>query len=291
MLKNYFILPLMLGLLPFCDSNASCCLEDPTKPPPEVLRKVARLEEDASKGICDAQFKLFEHYKGCHREREKALRYLVDAADGGHLKAQVEYAKMLEIGENVEQDYRAAVHYFGLAAGQGDRLAKYKGALIALNHGTPEERRIAANTFPELTSEFDSAVDIWGTILGKLDNHGVDGIPQDIDEAYRLLISSRTGGYDEEDPNCIKIIFLHDTLPDIEARAQGGDSLAQFRLYEIYTEGRDGLPADSAKAWGYLLQAAEGGLPQALRERELNPPVDLPSLEERARNGDHSAQF
>ncbi len=68
------------------------------------------------------------------RNYELAAECLHILADQGDVKAQREYATLLEHGEGVERDLDAAMKYFGLAAERYDGYAAFRYARLAERH-------------------------------------------------------------------------------------------------------------------------------------------------------------
>ena len=82
----------------------------------------------AEAGNPRAQFRLATMYdfaKGVEHDAEKAVKYYILAAEQGHMNAQYNLAISYETGDGVEQSYEMAVKYYIMAADQGHANAQF----------------------------------------------------------------------------------------------------------------------------------------------------------------------
>lgn len=83
---------------------------------------------------CKPNMRWAEHYyngKGVARNPEQGAKSLQKAAEKGHIAAQCDLGVMYQKGIGVEQDYKATLKWFRVAAEQGDALAHNLGSLNA----------------------------------------------------------------------------------------------------------------------------------------------------------------
>lgn len=124
---------------------------------------------------------------------ETALKWLTEAAEGGHIPAQYELGKLYRDGSGVEKDVLQAAAWLARAAEQDSASAAYALGVLLLRGGEG-----LAKDVPAAVCWFRRSAENGNRFaqyqLGKLLLQGKD-IPKDIDEAFRWLTASAEQGY------------------------------------------------------------------------------------------------
>lgn len=172
-----------------------------------------------------------------------ALPLFTQAADAGHLKAQLHLAAMLDEGRGVPRDAAGALERYEAAANQGDLSAQMATAnKYALGDGVATDPAAAARWY-RAAADQNSALAQYN--LGFSYEQG-SGVPRDFYEAERWYRSA----------------------------AEQGLADAQFALGSLYSEG-EGERYDPFEAYKWVFIASQDGYPGALKmlqglQRDLN---------------------
>jgi uncharacterized protein len=117
-------------------------------------------------------------------DRAAALRLLRPLAEGGNAAAQTrlgrvyeDFALLAPEVEEVRQNYTAAMHWYQLAAKQGDPQAQGNiGIMYSYGKGVPQDFTEAVKWY-RLAA--DQAAIYMQSLLGLLYARGAEGVPQD----------------------------------------------------------------------------------------------------------------
>lgn len=183
----------------------------------------------ADLGLAVAQNNLARFYdegRGVAADPARAARWYERAAGQKHAPAQYRLAQLYEEGRGVPQNAKKAAKWFRKAAANG-----YDGANAALDE--LEYRRYA-----EDTSE-------WVATTGT--DAQLPAVETDIGEPEATEI-----------PEPPAPVAVPDSLAALRARADAGDTEAQFALGKRYATG-SGVKADMDEAARWYLAAAESG--------------------------------
>lgn len=80
------------------------------------------------------------YMNGTHfpRDMREGARYFKMAADKGYVRAQVNYARALHLGDGVNCDVNEPARYYKMAADNGDPIGQFKyGTFLMMGQGVP----------------------------------------------------------------------------------------------------------------------------------------------------------
>jgi len=203
--------------------------------------------------------------EGLHQSLGLAFRWYLQAAEGGHLEAQVHMGCVYSVGEGVAVDYAAAATWFEKAAGRGDRVAQFNlGLALAHGTGTPQNFKLAAEWYQRAADQgYSSAMVNLGTLYDS--GHGVELDHEHANKLYREAV--------EEDNNTIALFNLG--LSYLEGRgveisiptalslwqrgADMGHAGCQYRIGVAYRHGHGGYEMSIQLARQYIKASAAQG--------------------------------
>jgi TonB family protein len=193
-------------------------------------RKVAEIEENASKGDTDASFLVGEMYwfgLGVRKDKVKSMEWFEKSAVQGNAVAQNILGGILEQGDGVPKDPVKAAEWYGKAAAQGNAAAQTSlGIMFARGEGVTKNSHEAEKLFQKAASQgFAYAEYKFGLMY-----ESGDGVEKNDAKAVEWYQKAAIQGY----PN------------------------AEFNLGGMYSHGR-GVPRDVPKAMEWLEKAASHG--------------------------------
>ncbi len=240
--------------------------------PESYLRATALLASAAADGVPVAH-----HLLGIMQESgaagqvdfsAAALSYK-QAAELGHVPAQVRYGFALLHGRGVEPDLFNAETWLRRAAVAGDtQAAAVVGYLYARDGDLPPNHAEAAIWFERAAAGGHVGA---ARTLGHMLMFGA-GIPQNIPEAAHWLRIAADAGDETARTNMVQLALMRQVGEDdrraavgwLDAGAAAGVAEAQFHLGLCLAQGI-GVEQDLQGALGWVCQAAEGGHPDAKR--------------------------
>lgn len=161
------------------------------------------------------------------QDMEGAFGLHAQAAQAGHAPARIELARMLLYGVGCDPDPSAAVHWLRLAEAQGEPVASYYLALVAVGHrALPRD--------------------------GELDRRVLAGVQRGHAPSLRAA-AIHFGRKPAAADQALCVQLLGDA-------ARGGDAVAMALLAERLAGG-EGVPADPSRAAALRARAAAAGMP------------------------------
>jgi TPR repeat protein len=241
--------------------------------PRDGPRALILLEQAARAGEASAAFRigmLLDDGIDVTRDRIRALAYFRAAAAGGAPEAFHNIGAAYAGARGVRRDYVEALGWLILAAKKGDASgagAQLRAHLVARRH--PEWIAAAERRAPAIERELAQGSVIhflpppapltWGATAKAAAGPNRASLTQAADrgdaDAQLALAGILLAGEPPEDP--ARAVDL------LERSAKSGRAAAAEQLAEFYGKGTH-VPHDDAKAFAYTLQAAQGGLPQAM---------------------------
>ena len=100
---------------------------------------LAQAKEGFSDASADAGYQLWKEHEAFNAYLEQVLdpyeplKWLIRAAEGGHIEAQYDLGRVYEKSEDVLQDYVLAHQWYNLAAAQGKTVAAVSRKILALS--------------------------------------------------------------------------------------------------------------------------------------------------------------
>jgi hypothetical protein len=150
-------------------------------------RAAALYEQAANQGLENAQYNLALCYGfglGVAKDERRAFTLLQAAANQGHASAQSCLADRYLNGTGVTQDHEQAARYWQLAADQGHAEGQNNLAcLYARGLGVQQDQRRAVQLW-QLSADQGHAPAQFSLSVGLF--YGCDGVPQNIELAYKL---------------------------------------------------------------------------------------------------------
>mmetsp|Transcript_4129 Transcript_4129/g.8839 ORF Transcript_4129/g.8839 Transcript_4129/m.8839 type:complete len:586 (+) Transcript_4129:3-1760(+) len=201
------------------------------------------------------------------REAQEVTRMLREAANQGHLKAQILLAELTEVGHSAKKDIVESSKWYRKAAVQGDAEAQF----IMGIHFT--KGRGVKKNFVEAAKWYRKAVDQGHSQamnnLGVLYEDG-KGVKQDSMEALKLYRQSAELGLKDAmygvgtlyDDGRGVAQDLAEAAKWYSKAAEKGHASAQYNLGNMYLRG-NGVERDEAKAIKWLTMSAEQGTSDA----------------------------
>lgn len=197
-MKYRLIVPLITMTLV---ASQLACAQSPigcTEPQIETNKAVVTiftLLEAAENGDVKAQLELGEKYRdgdGVIQNYREAAKWIRKAAEQGYASAQAVLGMSYDFGE-VKQDYKEAAKWYRLAAEQGDRLGQLGlGNLLKAGDGVPQDY-IEAMKWYRLAADQGSVSAQY--YLGGMYEEGL-GVPQDLKEAIKWYRKAAAQGDD-----------------------------------------------------------------------------------------------
>ena len=206
----------------------------------------AKLVERAQKGDADAQNSLgIRYYTGTYVKQDysKALQWWATAAKQKHVKATANMGLCYQFGRGIAQDSVKATKLYITSIKMGNT------ALVK-----EREERIA-NKF----NMFDS------NLLAELYSQGI-GVDKDMKKAMKYYLLSAKHGNTEACLTAAKIYEKEQSYPEalkLYGSIASKNYHACYKVGEYLVKGL-GTRVDKAKAAGYLSQAAENNIPNAM---------------------------
>ncbi len=212
-----------------------------------------RYEFAAINGNMFAQHSLaLLHEKGLipQAEGKKAFRYYKLAAQQGYADSQTNLGVLYQEGKIVPQDYKKAHQWYLRAATQNDSRAQNNlGTLYAKALGVQQDYSQAAKWY-KLAANNGLANAM--TNLGVLYENGF-GVRLDEEEAKKWY--RKAGNLSDLKSNSGQKSSPSDSLSSIESEANSGNPSAQYKLGQLYIEGRS-VPQDFVIAYKWINLAA-----------------------------------
>ena len=178
--------------------------------------------------------KMFLNGTGFPKDGANAARWLLKAAEQGHVDSQALLGGMYCYGSGVEKDNRVAVNWLGKAAKQGHVLAQCAlGLMYQLGDGVEKDETEASKWYRKAAEQGDPSAQRHLGVMYE-DGHGVE---KDETEAFKWYRKA----------------------------AEQGDSWAQWRLGMMYEDGNV-VAKNEAEAVRWYRKAAEQGHPDAQNE-------------------------
>jgi len=156
---------------------------------------------------------------GVEQNIEKSIKYLTEAAESGHLKAQLKLASMYEKGNVIEKNITLAANMYELAAKQGHPIAQHNLGVMYINaNGVVKNYKEAYQWFKK-SAEQGYAKSQYN--LGLLYYYGI-GTSKNNENAYFWLILSSANGYVEskEVLPFIESLLSKRQIEEIQAKAK-----------------------------------------------------------------------
>jgi len=144
----------------------------------------------------DVQYRLALAFRssgrGAKRDEARAARWFREAARRGHVRAQLELARLYSRGRGVPRDPQRAFYWFRKAAAQGNIAAQYNVGLIYRDGRTVAQDDVAAAKWLRRAAEHGSrnAQAILGVMYAK-----GQGVPADRARALEWLTRAAKQGH------------------------------------------------------------------------------------------------
>lgn len=231
-----------------------------------------KLRNDAAESLRSQALKLLEQRKTDEASQSlyaKAYAMFGEAAAGGSVEALKDMAYMIERGLGVEKNSERALEYLMRAAEQGDGEAMLEvGDYLDGNRGVPENYLLAAEWYAQAVA---SGVAEANARLGQLYASG-RGVEQDYAKALALYREASAAGSSKGD-FYLGLAYLEgwgvesneqEAVEFMTKAAEAGDPQAQYALYKLYRDGNH-VEADESAAIKWLERSVFGGDDDSLR--------------------------
>ena len=202
-----------------------------------------------------------ENYAAGHYP--EARKWYRQAAEQGHLSAQVNLGVMCVAGEGGPQDYREAIHWYAQAAEQGDALAQFNlGAMYVEGQGVARNFEEAMRWYRRAAEQGNAPAQFS---LGMLYEHSPGTLY--LQEAVQWYRKAAEQGHAPAQVNLGALYAegqgvrqdFQEALRWYQAAAADGYAPARFNLGVMYAEGHPGIPKDLAMAYVWFCRAAAQG--------------------------------
>lgn len=196
-------------------------------------------------------------------DMQKAVGYLIDAAQQGHVFAQYKLGKMFLKGEGVVQDVLYGLRWLKEAAKQKNPSAEYLLGREYLKGETLQKDAEKAVRYLSKAAAQENECAAY--VLGKAYLDGTD-IPRDTDKGIELLTISAGKGFEAAEYVLGKLYFKGEIVAKdipkavayLESAAAKGNQFAQYTLGKLYFTGED-VPVDMDKAVRWFTASADQG--------------------------------
>ncbi|MCM1220139.1 MAG: relaxase MobL [Lachnospiraceae bacterium] len=206
------------------------------------------------------------HFNGLGTEQniEKAIDYLVKAAQDGHEYAQYKLGKIYIDGEGVKQNAEYASLWLKASAEQGNQFAQYQLGKIYYEEEYGLKDIYKSITYLEQSAEQGNQFAQYQ--LGIIYLKG-DDVDRNIKLAYNYLLQA-TDQNNQFAQYQLGMIFVKGELTNtdygkaisyFEQSAEQGNQFAQYQLGKLYYFGADGVEVNKKLATNYLNKAAAQG--------------------------------
>jgi len=230
----------------------------------EMMESFEITSELAESGVADAQYRLAHMYTDgtkIGKDSASAYKWMGRAAENRHTLAQVEYADMLFVGTDAEQNITAAIFYYQEAANAGNNDARMKISTLMSNEKNDDKEEIL-NLFRRFAepgnphNEFKYADLLMKTAWNDNDRK----------EALDWFLRSADKGHLESKVRAATIyrdgvgvkIDLDRSIKMFEEAASAGHIQAQVTLADMFFTGIK-VEKDVVRAFEWYLRSAESG--------------------------------
>jgi TPR repeat protein len=220
----------------------------------------------AKKENAQAQFLagvIYRHSKSIIFDAKKAAFWHQKAAKNGHIKAQYTFATLCLKGDGIKKDLNCAVSFYQKAAKQGLPAAQYSLALRYLRgEGVKKNYPIAVKWLTQAAQSGHALAQYSLALRYKLGQ----GVDKNIEKAtYWYQQSAEQGNTNAQYALALIQINQQDlknALPVLLDLSDKGHKIAQYTLYQLYTQ--DNLIRKNTQlAQDYLLKSASQGYANA----------------------------
>lgn len=193
----------------------------------------------------------------------EARQYYRQAAEQGHISAQVNLGVMCVAGEGGPQDEEEAVHWYAQAAEQGDALAQFNlGAMYVEGQGVARNFDKAMHWYRRAADQGNAPAQFS---LGLLYEQSPGTLY--LQEAVQWYRKAAEQGHAPAQVNLGALYAeghgvrqdFQEALRWYQAAAADGYAPAQFNLGVMYAEGQAGILRDLAMAYVWFSRAAAQG--------------------------------
>lgn len=229
---------------------------------------LSRMRDQAAGGDPAALLRLGQALLGQVGAEDEAFDLYRRAAEGGHVAAQIEFARMQMYGIACEPNAVAAVPWLERAEAAGERIAGYFLAMLALGSvALPRDGRINERVLKAVQADFPPALRAAAIHFGRKSN------PADQDTCLRLLARATNLG------DAVSALLLAERLERGEGCEPQPAAAAGLRA-QLAAVGHARLPAVNAPRPPLVFPLRESGIvpPGTLALEEALTPAPAATL-------------